>query len=248
MVELIAAESYRKNCRVFKVDSCGVVTPILSAQSRSKPTYFHHGAFCEQRTYSFVDPQFSGVGVSGENVDLPSCSRSASQGCDSPDFSDSETIMSGVTALPAPPNETNVEKAPAEEQKNDFSELSNQNGIVQKPPAHNGFSSPSPVPDSQPVLNVDTSKHEKPDTCLFQPPIDIAPYSPTSDLRPPVISDNDPTRALTETENAVLNLTYDTGLPGIHLHRTEPSMQYNYFKEVTQSPNPPPNHVEEFNS
>ena len=226
------------------MDSSGVVTPILSAQSRCKPTYYH-GAFCEKRTYAFVDPQLSGMSASGETVDIPSCSRSTIQSCESPDFSDGETVMSGVTSLPVQVDESHDDKTQQCKvpvpPKTDLPDLSGQNGIVQNSVSLNGYLCQNAVTEPRPVLNLDPSNLDNSDQYVYQP-MDIATYSPTSDLRPPVVNDNDPSRTLTETENAVLNLAYDTGLPSIQLHRSENGLPYTgtYFREV-----PSPNHVNE---
>ena len=250
LIELVPAESFRRNCRVFKVDGRGNVTSISSTSKRLKNSAFYpHGAFCEQRTYALPEVPPIASETSLENANIPSCSRSPSQSYEhlSASSSDSEAAMSGVTALTTTADDGKEKSLESKCQitNSDLFDNSTQNGVIEKPILFNGFSCQDNVENSPSFMSEETKQENS--EYNFES-LDIARYSPTSDLRPPVVNDNDPTRTLTETENAVLNLTFGAGLSSIHVPcgLPQPDTALPFVNHVTKSPNPAKNHVKEF--
>ena len=256
-VDLICSDSRLGRSRVYKIDGVGNVSSVTPPCGRKETSnWYPMGAFCEQRRLPYVEPApFTPMPLL-ESSDIPSCSRSPERNPDN-NSSDSETAMSGVTKLTSNvevrlESKRNVSPPPPPENAEPNPTDTYAENRVNKPPSlFNGISGSSFADQiSVPKLDLQRMNTKKPEGAYHYEPLDISQYSPTSDLCPPSIASSlDPSRTLTETENAVLNLACDGGLQSIQMHcpppRHDTPLRYLGFNDITRSPNPAQNHVAE---
>ena len=261
----MAHESLSNQTRRFKVSPDGTVVsvPVQTRRSEQTNSWYPRGAYCEKRKYYDVRPQVQenakatseavDVRQADTNaealsiaVDVPSSSKSSRRNSEntSTSSSDSEMRLSGVTELTT--NLDDLKDDVLHPIANCLIPETNlnvpfHNGVEIIPVSCSSSSPPTTVvtPTLQCASAPDQQESDVTDIQSYHyHGLDIAHYSPTSDLRPPVSADNDPSRTLTETENAVLNLAFDAGLP-YHVTRTETTKPFlNSFNNVSKSPKP----------
>lgn len=263
----MAHESLFPQGRRFVVSNDGTVALAPTKQPRSKQSkpWRPRGAYCAKR--KFVDI-YQPPEILPESTDVPSSSKSPLPSCEnkSASSSDSEMRMSGVTELTTTLDDLKDDISrskiihPTPEINNAINSFHNEienmaiYNEVKNSPTRNEVDTTS-VHDEEINSIVLNGPWNQAITNSVEPVassvqsshyhgFDIARYSPTSDLRPPVLADNDPTRALTETENAVLNLAIGARLSSIPYHcrlqRSDTAKQF--INNFNKSPKPP-NHV-----